>query len=96
MQRSQLFRVGLHEIYVSFDLRHAIFPIVLVLDGNMAVKFLTLEFFQAGSNIDDTLTSDHHWSPAKVSFVFEMNAHHTTIKNTQTLDGLEMRGAPVP
>lgn len=45
MQGSQLFRVGLHEIYVSFDLRHAVFPIVLVLDGNMAVKFLTLEFF---------------------------------------------------
>ena len=87
---SALLRVGFDEVDVGFDLRHTVIPIGLVLDGDVTVKFLTLQFFQAGGDIDHAFTGDHDRCSSVGGLVLEMNTHNATIEDTEAFNRLEM------
>ena len=85
-----LFRPSFHEVDVFFDLGDVIFPVVLVFDGNMAVKPLFLKFLEAGGHIDDAFTCNNDRCLSGGCLILEMNADDASVENPQALHGNEI------
>ena len=89
------FRVRFDEVDVRFDLRDVVFPVVLVLDGDIAIEVLLTQLFQAGGHIDDSRSSYDHFGLAICFLILEVDAHDASIEDAEALDWDEVRRAPV-
>ena len=57
------------EVDVGADLGDAVVPVGFVFDGDMAVEVLTLEFLEAGGDVDDALAGDDNGDVAESGLV---------------------------
>ena len=77
-------------------LRDAVLPVVLVLDGDMAVELLTDELLEAAIDIADALAGDDDRGlMAKLGLVLEVYADNASFEDLEGPDRAQARRSPV-
>src|SRR5438067_1858035 len=89
-RRTDLLSVLPHEINALFDFGQAALPVVLILDGDIALEVLLFEFVQDSFDIAGSLPIGHivgRWTI--VAFVLQMAADNPALKHSNTVDRIK-------